>query len=80
VNRANKAEHMAAPHRYLRREDFPCQFGAVHTWPFCDFDGSIDEDGFKPSCGLVLKYFGGGLWTEAKVILGQSVRLWHWNG
>src|SRR6476659_6150238 len=33
VNRANKAEHMAAPHRYLRREDFPCQFGAVHTWP-----------------------------------------------
>ena len=34
VNRANKAEHMAAPHRYLRREDFPCQFGAVHTWPF----------------------------------------------
>ena len=34
VNRANKAEHMAAPHRYLRREDFPCRFGAVHTWPF----------------------------------------------
>jgi hypothetical protein len=33
VNRANKAEHMAAPHRYLRRKDFPCQFGAVHTWP-----------------------------------------------
>jgi len=36
VNRANKAEHMAAPHRYLRREDFPCQFGAVHTWPFSE--------------------------------------------
>jgi hypothetical protein len=28
-----QAEHMAAPHRNLRREDFPCQFGAVHTWP-----------------------------------------------
>jgi hypothetical protein len=32
VNRKNKAEHMAAPHRYLRRDDSPCQFGAVHTW------------------------------------------------
>jgi hypothetical protein len=33
VNRKNKAEHMAAPHRNLRRDDSPCQFGAVHTWP-----------------------------------------------
>jgi hypothetical protein len=36
VNRENKAEHMAAPHRNLQRDDSPCQFGAVHTWPFCD--------------------------------------------
>jgi hypothetical protein len=28
----SKAEHMAAPTR-LRREDSPCQLGAVHTWP-----------------------------------------------
>ena len=41
VNRTNKAEHMAAPHRYLRREDFPCQFGAVHTWPDADLTGGI---------------------------------------
>jgi hypothetical protein len=33
VNRENKAEHMAAPHRNLQRDDSPCQFGAVHTWP-----------------------------------------------
>jgi len=27
-----QAEHMAAPTN-LRREDSPCQPGAVHTWP-----------------------------------------------
>src|SRR5262245_23272872 len=53
VNRANKAEHMAAPHRNLRREDFPCQFGAVHTWPISVF---VEQPGFrlltraKPRC------------------------------
>ena len=32
----SKAEHMAAPTR-LRREDSPCQLGAVHTWPLTSF-------------------------------------------
>ena len=30
-----QAEHMAAP-TSLRREDSPCQLGAVHTWHFAD--------------------------------------------
>jgi hypothetical protein len=47
VNRANKAEHMAAPHRYLRREDFPCQFGAVHTWPFGEVARRLQKDRFQ---------------------------------
>jgi hypothetical protein len=40
--------------------------------PFCDVNGPIDDDGFKPSCGHVLEYFGVALWTGAKVILGGS--------
>jgi hypothetical protein len=31
MNRTQKAEHMAAP-TSLRREESPCQLGAVHTW------------------------------------------------
>ena len=31
-----KAEHMAA--RPGRREESPCQHGAVHTWHFCDIE------------------------------------------
>ena len=37
VNREKQAEHMAAPPPVLRREDFPCQHGAVHTWPIASF-------------------------------------------
>jgi hypothetical protein len=48
VNRANKAEHMAAPHRYLRREDFPCQFGAVHTWPISEHSVALLNSRLPP--------------------------------
>ena len=27
-----KAEHMAAPTNAAKREESPCQLGAVHTW------------------------------------------------
>jgi len=47
VNRENKAEHMAAPHRNLQRDDSPCQFGAVHTWPFCDMARELRNDRFQ---------------------------------
>jgi hypothetical protein len=50
VNRANQAEHMAAPHRNLRREDFSCQFGAVHTWP--KVVKTLGCGGAKPSPAL----------------------------
>jgi len=33
VNRAEQAEHMAAPTNAAIREESPCQLGAVHTWP-----------------------------------------------
>jgi len=33
VNRAEQAEHMAAPTNAAEREESPCQLGAVHTWP-----------------------------------------------
>jgi hypothetical protein len=33
VNRAEQAEHMAAPTNAAKREESPCQLGAVHTWP-----------------------------------------------
>jgi hypothetical protein len=50
VNRKNKAEHMAAPHRNLRRDDSPCQFGAVHTWPFGakSLISLVAEEGLEP--------------------------------
>jgi hypothetical protein len=48
----SKAEHMAAPTR-LRREDSPCQLGAVHTWPIAT----------KFSLGLDVSF-----WGEAEVI------------
>ena len=68
VNRANKAEHMAAPHRCLRREDFPCQFGAVHTWPIsviCELPRAVcsrDKSGRAERRPLTATYN----WTEAK--------------
>jgi hypothetical protein len=55
VNRANKAEHMAAPHRYLRREDFPCQFGAVHTWPIPVFNTRTLSVGYQMKSGRALR-------------------------
>jgi hypothetical protein len=46
VNRENKAEHMAAPHRNLQRDDSPCQFGAVHTWPVAAVRGLMTTSAF----------------------------------
>jgi hypothetical protein len=33
VNRAEQAEHMAAPTNAANVKKSPCQSGAVHTWP-----------------------------------------------
>ena len=40
VNRAEQAEHMAAPTNAAKREESPCQLGAVHTWPVFTVLGS----------------------------------------
>jgi hypothetical protein len=31
-----QAEHMAAPTNAAKREESPCQLGAVHTWHFSE--------------------------------------------
>src|SRR6476469_6570907 len=44
-----QAEHMAAP-TSLRREESPCQPGAVHTWHEADMlDASIDVHNADPA-------------------------------
>jgi hypothetical protein len=51
----------------LRREDSPCQLGAVHTWPKADieiapkdvrFQGKSGHRELTPSCPLVTIYRG----------------------
>jgi hypothetical protein len=42
VNRTNRPNTW--PHRPAkRREDFPCQLGAVHTWHFADVRTALSE-------------------------------------
>ena len=43
VNRIQKAEHMAAPTNAAKREEIPCQPGAVHTWPKADVSPIADR-------------------------------------
>ena len=47
-----KAGHMAAPTNAAKREESPCQPGAVHTWHFSDLTGSPDEVRFLGQSGL----------------------------
>ena len=51
VNRAEQAEHMAAPTNAAIREESPCQLGAVHTWPFCEVVASAINVGCVGNCG-----------------------------
>src|ERR1700694_985335 len=40
-----KAGHMAAPTNAAKREESPCQPGAVHTWHFSDMAGRANDVG-----------------------------------
>ena len=51
VNRRKKAEHMAAPTTSLRREDFPCQLGAVHTCPIASLGAANDTSAIRGKIG-----------------------------
>jgi hypothetical protein len=37
VNRAHRGRTHGRTDQYCRREEIPCQPGAVHTWPIADF-------------------------------------------
>ena len=47
-----KAGHMAAPTNAAKREESPCQLGAVHTWHLAGMLGLADDVfcGWPPRC------------------------------
>jgi hypothetical protein len=48
-----KAEHMAAPTNVAKREESPCQSGAVHTWHLADM-GNLPDVRFAPEAAIQL--------------------------
>jgi hypothetical protein len=57
VNRTNRPNTWL--HRpSLRREESPCQSGAVHTWHSCDFTNPLPNDCSLRRSGLTAEVLG----------------------